>query len=79
MSLFKITQSIYFAREIVKTIHIHWRFLFQVYLDIKFAFNPKITLPVVILPASVTQKDIDEANTEMGPKIKDRIMDQQAS
>ncbi|XP_017306754.1 arrestin domain-containing protein 3 [Ictalurus punctatus] len=38
----------------------------KVYLDIKFARDPQIKLPLVIFPAYVTQEDKDVANTEMG-------------
>ncbi|XP_060763093.1 arrestin domain-containing protein 3-like [Neoarius graeffei] len=36
----------------------------KVYLDIKFANNPEIKLPVVILPISVTQENADVANAK---------------
>ncbi|MCI4392690.1 hypothetical protein PGIGA_G00148730 [Pangasianodon gigas] len=38
----------------------------KVYLDIKFAYDPEIKLPVVILPVCVTQEDTDVVNTDMG-------------
>ncbi|KAK3538548.1 hypothetical protein QTP86_006711 [Hemibagrus guttatus] len=38
----------------------------KVHLDIKFACNPEIKLPVVVLPVCVTQEDEDLMNTDMG-------------
>ncbi|KAF4074403.1 hypothetical protein AMELA_G00239040 [Ameiurus melas] len=37
----------------------------KVYLDIKFARDPQIKLPLVIFPAYVTRENQDVANTEM--------------
>lgn len=51
-------------------------FFFQVYLDIKFARDPQIKLPLVIFPAYVTQEDKDVANTEMGIGSKSWISKQ---
>lgn len=41
-------------------------FLFQVYLDIKFARDPEIKLPVVILPVSVSEEEKDLAKPDLG-------------
>ncbi|XP_058230286.1 arrestin domain-containing protein 3-like isoform X2 [Hemibagrus wyckioides] len=38
----------------------------KVNLDIKFAYNPEIKLPVVVLPVCVTQEDKDLMNIDMG-------------